>query len=495
MPDMGRAGNAGSSMLKTPLARCHTASLRCLHAVAGTLLFALVACAHASSLPAPVRAALDAARIPLDAVAVWTHPVDASQPALSLNATRPLNPASTMKLVTAFAAFEQLGPAHVWHTRVAHDGAIRAGTLQGNLYLVGGADPVLDEERLRRMLRRLRGLGIDRIAGDLVLDASALTLPPHDPQAFDNRGLRPYNAGPYGLLMHYNTLVLGLYPAASAPAPVTVIAEPPLADLVIDNRLVTAAGACEVWHRDLEARVDNGRLLLTGTLPASCGPRNWSAAPLPPAEYTVALVRALWTELGGTLDGQIRNGAAPAQTTVLLDDSSPPLADVVRDMNKWSSNVIARQLLATLGMSRPDAPDAVQGGASAAGALVAAAGIDTTGLVIDNGAGLSRSARIRADSLGGLLLAAWRRPWMPEFISALPVAGVDGTARRRLNGSPAAGQAHIKTGTLDGVRAMAGYLLDRNGRRHAVVMVVNHPQAASSQAAQDALLDWLWRGE
>lgn len=481
--------------MQTPPRRHPCNPLRRLRACLGLLLFAVVAAAHAVSLPAGVRAALDAARIPPEAVAIWTQPLDASQPTLALNASRPLNPASTMKLVTAFAAFEQLGPAHVWHTRIARDGELRAGTLQGNLYLVGAADPVFDEDRLRHLLRRLRGLGVDRIAGDLVLDASALTLPPHDPQAFDGRGLRPYNAGPYGLLMHYNTLILGLYPAEQASAPVTVVAEPPLAGLVIDNRLVTTAGPCDVWHRDLEARIDNGRLLLTGALPTSCGPRNWSAAPLPAADYAAALVRALWTELGGRLDGQIRSGVAPAQALTLLDDSSRPLADVVRDMNKWSSNVIARQLLATLGMDRSDAPDAVQGGAYVAGTLIAAAGIDTTGLVIDNGAGLSRSARIRADSMGALLLAAWRRPWMPEFVSALPVAGVDGTARRRLNGSPANGQAHIKTGTLDGVRAMAGYLLDRNGRRHAVVMMVNHPQAAASQAAQDALLDWLWRGE
>ena len=114
--------------------------------------------------------------------------------------------------------------------------------------------------------------------------------------------------------------------------------------------------------------------------------------------------------------------------------------------------------------------------------------------MIENGSGLSRIERIRADSLGTLLLKAWQRPWMPEYIAALPVAGLDGTARGRLRNSPASGHAHIKTGTLNGVRAMAGYLLDRHGRRHAVVMMVNHPEAPNSAAAQDALMDWLWAG-
>ncbi|QDF99089.1 D-alanyl-D-alanine carboxypeptidase/D-alanyl-D-alanine-endopeptidase [Azoarcus sp. DD4] len=464
-----------------------------LHIGAGLALLAGLSLASAAGLPPGVSLALDNARIPTDAVSIWTQAVDAHQPTLSLNANRPLNPASTMKLVTAFAAFDRLGPAFTWQTRIATRGELDHGVLRGDLHLLGGADPVFDEERLRRLLRRLRGLGIYRVAGDIVLDGSVLTLPPHDPQAFDGRGLRPYNAGPYGLLMHYNTLQLGLFPAGDAHAPVTVIAEPPLAGLVIDNRLLTSQTTCEVWYRDLDARLEPGpRLVLTGSLPASCGPRNWSAAPLAPPDYAIALVRALWSELGGSVDGAVRNGVTPADAIVRLADDSRPLADVVRDMNKWSSNLIARQLLATLGMQQADAADAVQGGILVARAQLAAAGIDTSGLVIENGAGLSRSERIRADSMGALLLAAWRRPWMPEFISALPLAGVDGTARKRLNGSPANGQAHIKTGTLNGVRAMAGYLLDRNSRRHVVVMIVNHPEAAASQAAQDALLEWLW---
>lgn len=464
---------------------------------AGLLLSACTGMA-AAPLPPGVRLALDDARIPATAVAVWSRPVDRDAPALAINAAEPMNPASVMKLVTAFAAFEGLGPAHTWKTRIAADGPVRGGVLEGNLYLVGGADPVLGYDRLWKMLRRLRALGIERVAGDIVLDASVLRLPPHDPGAFDGRGLRPYNSGPYGLLLHYNTLLLGLHPGAAANEPVALAAEPPLAGLVIDNRILTSDAPCGTWYRDLQATIEGGRrLLLSGSLPAACGPRTWSAAPLPAAEFGIALVGALWGEVGGRLAGTVREGRVPPAAQELFSDESAPLAEVVRDMNKWSSNVIARQLLASLGRSTlrdDEAEDMVAAGARAAAALLAAARIDTSGLVIENGSGLSRRERIRADSLGALLLAAWRRPWMPEYIAALPVAGVDGTARRRLGDSPARGQAHIKTGTLDGVRAMAGYLLDRHGRRHAVVMMVNHPDAAASAAAQDALLEWLWSG-
>jgi D-alanyl-D-alanine carboxypeptidase/D-alanyl-D-alanine-endopeptidase (penicillin-binding protein 4) len=404
-----------------------------------------------------------------------------------------------MKLVTAFAAFDRLGPAHTWRTRIATTGKLHGGTLEGNLYVVGGADPVLGYDRLWKMLRRLRALGITTIAGDIVLDGSFLALPPHDPDAFDGRGLRPYNSGPHGLLLNWNTLQLALTPAARTNESVAVAAEPPLAGVVIDNRLLTSDAPCVVWYRDLEARLEPGRrLVLSGNLPASCGPRNWSAAPLPAADYGTALVAGLWTEIGGQLRGQVRQGTTPTDAETRFTEDSPPLADVVRDMNKWSSNVIARELLATLGAVSPagalGAPDMVAGGARVAAEQLAAAGIDTTGLVIENGSGLSRIERISAASLGEMLIVAWRRPWMPEYIAALPVAGVDGTARKRLAGSPANGQAHIKTGTLNGVRAIGGYLLDRHGRRHALVMMVNHPEAASTAAAQDALLEWLWAG-
>ena len=448
-------------------------------------------------LPLPVRQALSTSGIPPESVAIWVQGVDAEQPRLAFNAGQALNPASVMKLVTAFAAFERLGPAHSWSTRFVTRADVRDEVLQGDLHVVGGGDPVLGYERLWKLLRRLRAQGINRIAGDIVLDGSVLALPEHDPEAFDGRGLRPYNSGPHGLLLNYNTQQLLLFPGTSPGAPVTVVAEPPLAGVIIDNRLTTSPAACTLWYRDLDARIETGmegdtHLRLLGSLPGSCGPRTWSAAPLSPAGYGTALVAALWQEVGGTLAGRVRQGHTPAGGRTLFSEDSPPLADVARDMNKWSSNVIARQLLATL--SPADESDMVAGGARIAREQLVAAGIADTGLVIENGAGLSRMERIRAETLGRLLLTVWQRPWMPEYLATLPVAGVDGTARKRLAGSRARGQAHIKTGTLNGVRAIGGYVLDHAGRRHAVVMLINHPEAAAGQAAQDALLEWVWAG-
>jgi D-alanyl-D-alanine carboxypeptidase/D-alanyl-D-alanine-endopeptidase (penicillin-binding protein 4) len=472
--------------------------LRCLLAVL-PVLFAL-APAHAQAaqvgeLPPPVRAALTQAHIPPAAVAVWTQPVDALQPTLSLNAEQPMNPASVMKLVTTFAALEQFGPTRIWNTRLASVAPIRDGVIDGDLYLIGDGDPVLSYARMWRLLHRLRGLGLHTINGDFVLDHSALILPPHNPDAFDGQGLRPYNTGADGLLMNFNTLELGLFPGQQAQEPVQVVAEPALYGISIDNRILTAGGACNTWYHNLGAKLEGLRLVLSGTLPASCGPKTWGAAPLLPPDFGLALVRALWQELGGTVRGKVRNGNVPAGTSTLLSDTSTPLGEIVRDMNKWSNNVIARQLLANLGRTRPPPPDMVAVGIQTTHRLLGTAGINLDGLVIENGAGLSRYARIRADSLGTLLLVAWRRPWMPEFIASLPIAGRDGTTYKRLTDSPARGYAHLKTGTVNGVKAVAGYVLDRHGKRHVVVMLINHPAAQNARAAQDALIEWIWAGE
>jgi D-alanyl-D-alanine carboxypeptidase/D-alanyl-D-alanine-endopeptidase (penicillin-binding protein 4) len=467
-----------------------TFSLGVFVIVLSALTFTTAHAASAARFPASVSTALERAHIPASAVSIWVQPVEASRPTLAINAERPMNPASVMKVVTTFAALELLGPSQLWTTRLASSAPLQDGVIKGDLYLIGDGDPVLTYERLWRLLRRLRMLGLARIDGDIVLDHAALALPPHDPNAFDDRGLRPYNAGADGLLLHFNTQELALFPGSQAPDPVQLVAEPPLAGLVIDNQVTTSDKSCEPWYRDLDARLEGNRLILFGSLPASCGPKIWATAPLLPPDFDVALLQALWQELGGTLRGTIRHDSAPAGAQILIADESVPLSEVVRTMNKWSNNVIARQLLANLGRTEPPPADMVAVGVEAARQSLSDAKIEVSGLVIDNGSGLSRIARIRADSLGTLLVRAWQRPWMPEFIASLPIVGRDGTTRKRLIDSPSRGYAHIKTGSINDVRAIAGYVLDRHGLRHAVVMMVNHPEAGNARQAPDALIVW-----
>ncbi len=436
-------------------------------------------------LPAPLTEALRGAGIAPRDIALFVQRVDAPGPLLAHQADRAFNPASAMKLLTTYAGLELLGPAHRWQTQALADAAPENGRLAGNLYLRGSGDPKFALEQFWLLLRQLRARGVGEIAGDLVLDRSAFDVPPHDPGAFDNEPLRPYNAGPDALLVNLNSLRLTLL---ADTARVTVIPETPAAGLHIANRLSLDDEACGDWREKLRITVNGNGIELDGRFSAACGEKALHLAPWSPDRQVEGLFRALWSELGGTLQGRVRGGLAPATARPLATHESPPLADVVRDINKFSNNVMARQLFLSLDATRP---------ATAAGAQrriagwLAEKGLRLPGLVLDNGAGLSRSERIDARGLGEVLLAAWRSPVMPELMASLPVAGVDGTMQKRLGDSPANGRAHVKTGYLEGVRAIAGYVLDAGGRRWVVVCLINGPRAREGKPAMDALLRWV----
>ncbi|MBZ0126105.1 MAG: D-alanyl-D-alanine carboxypeptidase/D-alanyl-D-alanine-endopeptidase [Rhodocyclaceae bacterium] len=443
-------------------------------------------------LPAPVARALKTAGVPPAAVAVLVQDVDARMPRSSFNAAQPMNPASVMKLVTTYAALELLGPAYTWKTEAFALGPLKDGVLEGDLLLKGYGDPKLGFEQFWLLLRQLRAKGLREIRGDLVLDRGHFAADNHDPARFDGEPLRPYNVGPDALLLNFKSIRLGFVPDAERKS-LAVYAEPAPAQLDIVNLVKLTDAACgNAWYEgirmDLAHAGAGARLVLTGSYPAACGEKSRHVAVLDHPQFIAGVFRQLWGELGGTFSGNLREGATPAAARLLARSESPALAEVVREINKFSNNVMARQLWLTLGAETAKRPARGADAEAAVRAWLAQKELRMPELVIENGAGLSRSDRISAENLGRLLLAAYASPVMPEFIASLPLAGIDGTMRKRLNGNGVAGQAHVKTGYLDGVRALAGYVLDRRGKRVVVVFLANHPNSAATKAAQDALL-------
>ncbi len=447
--------------------------------------------ARADGLPANVMRALKVAQIPAASVAIVVQPVDAGRPMVAHNATLPMNPASVIKLLTTYAALDLLGPAWTWKTTAWVDGVAVNGVLNGNLTLKGSGDPRFAIEHLSSLLRQLRVRGIQHITGDVILDRNIFSVPDSDPGAFDDKPMRPYTVGPDGLLINFRALRFSILADSSKPQ---VLMETPSAGLRVDNQLRAAEGSCAAnWRNSISIRLiperEGNRLEFSGTYSAACGEKPLSLSPLPADTQAGGLIRALWSELGGSIGGQVRGGVLVGGARQIAEHESPPLADAVRDINKFSNNVMARQAFLSLG--NETAPASAERAKQRLNEWLNRRHLYFSELVLDNGSGLSRSERMSAGSINLLLLDAWKSPVMPEFVSSLPIVGIDGTMKKRLKEADAAGRAHIKTGTLDGVKSAAGYALDAEGRRYAVTFLINHPNAQAGSTAIDALINWV----
>jgi len=445
------------------------------------------AATESRALPRSVDAALARNNVPRDAMVAWVQEVDAARPRLAWQADKAVNPASLMKLVTTYAGLELLGPAFTWSTPVWLQGTVADGVLNGNLVVKGTGDPKLVLERMWLLVRRVQQLGVREIRGDIVLDRSAFVAGETNPADFDGEPLRPYNAGADALLLNYRAVLLTFTPDPGRGI-ATIAVDPPLAGVRADATVPLTSGACEDWRGALKGELDDpARMHFTGNFPVACGEKIWPVAYADPKSYNARALAGMWAEEGGRLSGVVRDGAAPALTPT-FELRSPTLAEVVRDINKLSNNVMAQQLFLTLGATQrgtgtPEAAREVlrQFLRSHVGDRAAAVA------VVANGSGLSRDSRLSAALLGRLLQSAWSSAVMSELMSSLPVTGIDGTLKRA-KATP--GRAHLKTGSLRDVVGVAGYVLADSGRRYVVVGIVNHPNANVARSALEALAEW-----
>jgi D-alanyl-D-alanine carboxypeptidase/D-alanyl-D-alanine-endopeptidase (penicillin-binding protein 4) len=469
MPDLPRS-----------LCRLLTCAAFCLPATAQT------------PLPEPVRAALVRAQLPEDSLYAWVAPVEGGPAWLAHQSDTLAHPASVMKVVTSIVALDRLGPLFQWRTPVYADSTGSSGSGSGHLYVQGRGDPRLVNERLWLLLRQVMAVTGPELRGDLVLDRSAFAIPAVDPSAFDGEPLKPYNVRPDALLVNQKSLLLSLRPDA-ARGVARVASDTALAGVQWPATVPLVGGACQDWRAGLKLDVsDPLRPRFGGGLPVACGEKVWPLAWPDAAGFNARAIEAQWLALGGKLRGRVREGPVPAGAVLVAEGVSPALPEVLRDMNKHSNNAIAQHLMLALSpgqAAQPAQPATWEGARAEVQALVQSHGCRDDELVIDNGSGLSREERISPRCLGRLLQWAWTQPWMPELLGSLPVAGIETTARRVTS---AAGRAHLKTGSLNNVAALAGVVHGADGQRHAVVVMLNHPLAAGAEARAvlDAVVGW-----
>ncbi len=453
--------------------------------------------AAAGELPRPVLAALEHRHLPAESLSVYVEKLAGGEPVLAWNEHAPRNPASVMKLVTTLAALDVLGPTYTWKTEVYVRGQVHEDTLDGDLLLKGYGDPYLVAERFWQIVRAVRRAGIRHITGDLLLDDSWFDVEDYDPGAFDNEPLRTYNVAPNALMVNFKALRYTFEPdPAMSTVNVSLFPEA-LENLQVVNDLSLGGGRCGGYQRGitLTANENVDRVVFSGSFPSGCSSYSMYRTALSHNEFAYGMFRTMWHELGGELDGGWKNVVMEKGEAPLISFSSLPLAEVITQVNKHSNNVMARQLLLTLAAETYGPPGTVENGRKAIAEWVQSRELDLEDLELQNGAGLSREARVTAHDVATLLRYAFRSPFMPEYMASLSLTGLDGTLERRFpKTSPIAGKGHMKTGSLDDVTAIAGYLQARSGERYIVVSLQNYPgvHRGTGEEVQHALLAWLY---
>ena len=447
-----------------------------------------------TTLPAKVQQALKASKLEDNALSLVMVPLSGPGTPTVYNADVSVNPASTMKLVTTYAALELLGPNYQWKTEFYTDGKLDGGILNGNLYLKGGGDPKLNMEKLWLLMRDLRANGVRQITGDLVLDRSYF-MAPQLPEFNDDGGddNKPFLVKPDALMINLKAM---RFIARNDGGKVVVSVEPPIGTIHIDNQVkATPGNKCggDVRYNPVP-QADGISVVVSGQLADGCSSQTYLSL-LDHPEYAAGAVRAIWNELGGSIQGRDRQGEVPKTATLLARAFSPDLAEVIRDINKYSNNTMAQQLFLSIGAQyRTDADgDDSKAAQRMIRQWMAKKGIGASHLVMENGSGLSRAERVSAREMAVMLQAAWQGPYQAEFMSSMPLVGMDGTMRKRLKRTAMAGEGHIKTGTLNTVRAIAGYSRDDNGTTWAVVAILNDPRPWGASSVLDQVLLDLYR--
>ena len=468
-----------------------------------------------NSLPRAIVNSLERNQIPLNAISISVTEIKPGKPGkhegkaiLGWRESEPMNPASTMKVLTTLAGLDILGPQYRWRTKIFTDGVIHQGTLQGNLYLQGSGDPKLIPEELAKLMKDLQALGIQKIDGNLFFDRNAYAPSVMEHNTIDGESLRAYNVAPDPLLYAFRTLSFQLGKSRTADF-IDISYTPTLSQLKVVNQMQLIDRSCDNWKSNIRFNLEPETVASTdqaitaqfsGSFPNACKGVNFNVVALDPNTFLTQGFAAAWELAGGAwVKPPVgKDGAVPLAARLLLQFEGIPLADDVQDINKYSNNVMARQLLLTLALEKMGKPATTANGELVIQSWLKQNGLNFVGMVIENGSGLSRNEAISAEQMNQLLLKARNLPISEVFYNSLPIAGTDGTMRNRLMSQlrkflhlKKKPEVRMKTGSLADVRAISGYVMSKSGKMYAVSSFINHPNAWKGLEAHDQLLSWL----
>ena len=442
-------------------------------------------------LPKSVKKLLKKYHIPEKNISIYIKDINADKPMIELNTRKLRNPASTMKLLTTYAALKVLKPNYKWKTEAWIRGKIHKGVLEGDLILKGYGDPFLVHENYWKFVQGLYDKGLQEITGKVIIDNSYFEVPDTDSGEFDNRPYRTYNAIPSALMYNFQASRF-LFRPDTEKKRIDIIPYPWIAEFSYINKVKYSKGRCRKGHYYPKFVKHSNKLEISGSYSSGCGQQYILRVLSKPAEHAFNGFRDFWRNAGGKMGDRMEIGRVKRGDRRFHTYYSDSLGNQIRTINKWSNNVMTRQLLLSLGAKKYGQPGTLEKGRRAILETLADNGVDNKGIIIDNGSGLSRIARITAGQHAQLLERAWRDEFMPEFISSLSLSGLDGTLVNRFRKGDMQGRTHMKTGTLKNSKAIAGYMLNRKGKWLVVVMHHNGAKIGGGRGStiQNAMLRW-----
>ena len=454
--------------------------------------------ALAQDLPKNIQSILSKYKLPDSSISIYVEQTQNKDALLDWRSDQLINPASTMKVVTTYAGLDLLGPDYTWNTNFYIDSPIVGGAINDKFYIKGYGDPLLINETLEDAVIAIRKKGITSLAGDLVIDNTYFDLKQSKLALYDDFSMSPYNALPDAANINFGTVEFNILTGKYSSRP-NVVINPPLPGYKLFSRMRMRGGKCQSSY--LKPKIElipyqgNMTVSFSGQYAKQCGNRSFYKVLASPDKLLFAAFKKLWVKHGGNFSGSYEYGVVPESAKLIHSLASEPLINQIALMNKKSNNVMTRQLFLTLGAEKIGRPGSLEKSRQVINAWLKKKGFDVENSFIDNGSGLSRKSVLSTKLLSDLLTDAAEHPQGQQFMQSLSIAGIDGTMRNRFRNHPAQGQLFIKTGTLNGVRAIAGYVNSQSGNKYTVATIQQHPGIGNGRgkAIQNAILDWAYQ--
>jgi serine-type D-Ala-D-Ala carboxypeptidase/endopeptidase (penicillin-binding protein 4) len=395
-----------------------------------------------------------------------------------------LNPASNTKIFTSAAALSRLGSDYRWVTEVFLDAPPDKGVVKGNLTLRGKGDPTLLSERMWEMASELWHLGLRQVKGDLILDDSFFDQvsegPGWDQEDTDRAYLAPISA----LASNWGSFAIYVSPGDHPGQKARVEIEPMSPYFKIDNQVTTGGRGVRKIKTSGVANRDGYHVKVSGHIPVDSPTAAFWRKVGDPTRYTGETFKQILSQRGIKITGRIRRGVRSPAAKLFYTSQSDGLDIVLKRLNKQSSNFVAEMLVKTMGAEIRCVPGSWPSGIDAIEDFLGQeVGIPRGSYVMRNGSGLDDVNRFSADQVIRVLAYMYSRLTVaPEYLSSLPIAAKDGTIRFRMTDTPAAGRVRAKTGTLEDVSALSGYVESLGGRHYAFALLVNDYPSSLRQA-------------